>query len=165
MVPRESSPTVTPSSGEIKMIYREKRKGNSLAWNSANGVNEDELMYDSKQRLPPSSCKRAGLLAGRLNLLSISSHTATFRNHFGGANNGSILAGPICDPEPLFFNRVSFLGTKLRTNIASAAILLAASDAASVTSLSLLAAESTIVLDESSCYDVSTTTRRIKIDV
>jgi len=54
-----------PSSDEIKMTYREKRKGNSLAWHSANGVNEDELMYDSKQRLPPSSRKRAGLLAGR----------------------------------------------------------------------------------------------------
>lgn len=40
-----------------------------------------------------------------------------------------------------------FLGTKLRANIASAAMLLAASDAASVTSSSWLAAESTIALD------------------
>ncbi|KAL9187214.1 hypothetical protein ACHAXT_001317 [Thalassiosira profunda] len=66
----------------MKMTHREKRKGHSLAWHSSNGVNDNEL-YDSKQ-LPPSRAQRASTIAGRLNLLTISSLTAgTFQEHFG----------------------------------------------------------------------------------
>ena len=63
----------------IKMTNREMRKGSSLAWNSSNGINDDEL-YDTNHL--PSRANRAATLAGRLNLLSITSNNASFQKYY-----------------------------------------------------------------------------------
>jgi len=63
----------------IKMTNREMRKGSSLAWNVSNGVNDDEL-YDTNHL--PSRANRAATLAGRLNLLSITSNNASFQKYY-----------------------------------------------------------------------------------
>ena len=67
----------------IKMSYREQSKGHSLAWHSTNGVNSDELMPRSSRT---ARMRAINLKAGRqrrLNLFSISAHTAAaFREQF-----------------------------------------------------------------------------------
>jgi len=63
----------------IKMTNREMRKGSSLAWHTSNGVNDDEL-YDTNHL--PSRANRAATLAGRLNLLSITSNNASFQKYY-----------------------------------------------------------------------------------